>query len=549
MFGALSCWAASGSATEIYRQGDTAVRWDNTVKYSGALRLEDPLPALIRGPNGDDGDRNFQAGIISNRFDLLSELSIAAVTGSTTWGAVVSGAAWYDTLYNRGNDGATTQPPGFYVLPGTFAKDVRKLHGRKAELLNGFVFAIFDAGGKPLTLRVGRQTVLWGESLFFAGNGIAAGQSPVDAIKALSVPVTQAKEIYMPVGQIAASFQPTPDLTLAAYYHLEWRRTRLPGAGSYFSAADFLDYGGDRIYVGPDQYMTRAVDRPPPHHGQFGVSLRSTGGAFDYGFYALRYHAREPQIYLRLNPVAPLAAGHERPMAYGTTPGIVYAPSYSLNALPGGFGPNPGVVGSYWLTFARGVELYGASASGYVGNSNIAGEISMRRRMPLVSSALVAAQGAPADNDNNPLYARGNTLHGQVSIVTALAPTALWNAANLSAEIATNYRLKITHNASALNPTRNRAAAAGSAVFEPRYFAVLPGLDLGVPMAVTYGIAGRSSTDGSLTVGTGSVSAGLSATYRTVWSGTFSVTHFIGGASRQPFTDRDFISFSVQRTF
>ena len=550
LLAAAMSFAAPVGATEVYRQGETAVRWDNTLKYSGGLRLDAPLRALIRGANGDDGDRNFQPGFISNRFDLLSEIIVSGVSGSTSWGAAVSGAAWYDTVYNGGNDGAKTEPPGFYVLPGTFAGAVRDLHGRKAELLNAFAYVGFDAGGNPLTLRVGRHTLLWGESLFFAGNGIAAGQAPVDAIKALSVPVTPAKEIYMPVAQISATFQPLPDGTLAAYYQFEWRKTRLPGAGSYFSAADFLDAGGERIYVGAQQYLMRSPDRRPPDNGQFGASLRVTGGAFDYGFYALRFHAREPQLYLQPNPAAPTAERRERPAAYGTAPGIVYGPSNSLNVLfPGGFGPTPGVVGSYWLTYPRGIELYGASASGYVGNSNVAGEISLRRRMPLVSSALVVAPGAAPDADNNPLYARGNTLHAQVSTVMSFAPTAFWNAASFSAEIAANHRLKVTHNPGALDATRDRSAAAVGAVFEPRYFAVLPGLDLGAPLSLSYGLKGRSSVDGSQTEGTGSVSLGVSATYRAVWSGSLSVTHFVGGASRQPFTDRDFISFSVQRTF
>ena len=173
----------------------------------------------------------------------------------------------------------------------------------------------------------------------------------------------------------------------------------------------------------------------------------------------------------------------------------------------------------------------------------------MRRRMPLVSSALVVLPGATPDTDRNPLYARGNTLHAQISAVTSLAPTALWSVANISAEIAGNHRLKITHNAAALDTTRDRSAMIVGAVFEPRYFAILPGLDLGVPASVSYGVAGRSSVDGSQTQGTGSVSLGLAATFRAVWSASLSATHFIGNPARQPFADRDLVSFSVQRTF
>ena len=49
--------------------------------------------------------------------------------------------------------------------------------GNDAELLNAFVQDRFTVFGLPASVRLGRQTLLWGESLFFANNGIAAGQA------------------------------------------------------------------------------------------------------------------------------------------------------------------------------------------------------------------------------------------------------------------------------------------------------------------------------------------------------------------------------------
>lgn len=58
---------------------DLAVAWDNTLKYSAAWRVEgqsdEVRPAF--NPNLDDGDNNFDRGLISNRFDILSELDIS----------------------------------------------------------------------------------------------------------------------------------------------------------------------------------------------------------------------------------------------------------------------------------------------------------------------------------------------------------------------------------------------------------------------------------------------------------------------------------------
>ena len=70
-----------------------------------------------------------------------------------------------------------------------------------------------------------------------------------------------------------------------------------------------------------------------------------------------------------------------------------------------------------------------------------------------------------------------------------------------------------------------------------------------VPLGLGYGIAGRSSVDPSQNSRAGDLEIGLSATYRTVWTGQIGFTHFFGPPDRQPFADRDFISISMQRTF
>lgn len=538
--------ADPAAAGDLLHNGDTVIRLDTTLQYSAAVRLNKPDVALITSPNADDGDRNFHTGFVSHRFDLLSELDIAFAN----WGAAASAAAWYDVVYNN-QPGASPTPASFYPLPTEFAPDVQRLHGRDIELLNGFVYANGEAGGTPVSIRIGRHALLWGESLFFAENGIAAGQSPVDSIKALSIPLVQAKEVYMPVAQVSGSVQFAPGLSLEGYYQFEWRRSRVPGSGSYFSAADFVDAGGSRLYVGRNQYLTRAADQEPPQTGQYGLALRFTRGDTDLGLYALRFHAKDPQLYLRPLPTA-MPARFERPQAYGTGGGIFAGPSNPLQVLdPNLFGTGTGGVGSYRIVFPQGLQLYGASISGYLGDSNVAAEISARRRTPLVSRTLIESTGieTAADGDAHPLYARGDTLHAQISSVTAFAPNHIWDAANFSAEIAANQRLAVTTNAGALDATRSRLAASVRGQFEPAYYAVLPGLDISLPLSVSYAFIGRSSVDAGQIAGSGSFEFGISATYRAAWKGFLGMTMFIGGPTKQPFADRNFISFSLQRTF
>lgn len=534
-------------AGELLNNGDTVLRWDNTLKYSAAYRLAPADTALIQGPNSDDGDRNFHTGVISNRIDVLSELD--ATFGD--WGASVSASAWYDSIYDGSPDADTSPQRAIYAVRDHFSTEVEKLHGHHAELLNAFVAGSVELGGMPVSIRAGRHTVLWGESLFFAGNGIAAAQAPIDTIKALSVPLSRAKEVFMPVNQVSVSAQPRPDVVINAYYQFEWRKSRLPGVGSYFSAADFIDAGGYRLYVGRNQYLGRGTSTDARDSGQFGVALRLVQPDYDVGFYGLRYHEKVPQLYLRpgRSTAAP-SIQRETAASYGAAPGVYAGPSNPFQSDPSfDFGTATGEVGTYTFVYPENIEVYGASFSGYLGESNIAAEVSMRRRMPLSSKALVITGATLADGDDNALYARGDTLHAQASIINVIAPTRMWDSANFSAEIAANHRLSITRNAPAFDDSRTRSYVGARALFEPVYFAALPGMDLSVPMSIGYGLAGRSSVDSGQNAKAGSIELGLSATYRAVWRGSLTLTRFLDGPTRQAFADRHFVSLSVQTTF
>src|SRR5207244_623293 len=140
----------------------------------------------------------------------------------------------------------------------------RTLHGRKIELLNGYAYDRFTVAGMPATIGVGRHTLIWGESLFFADNGVAAGQSPVDETRQATLPYALANEVYMPIAQVSGTLQADAAVSVGFYYQFEWRRSRLPGVGSYFSVADFADVGGERAIVGPSQYFARGPDVTPP---------------------------------------------------------------------------------------------------------------------------------------------------------------------------------------------------------------------------------------------------------------------------------------------
>lgn len=529
---------------------DLKIRWDNTIKYSAAYRAKDPAGVTIgaANPNGDAGNLNFRRGLASNRADLLSELDMTY--GNV--GARLSGAAWYDSMYRKGNRNnspftANTSPNN------TFDSATADLHGRRAEFLDAFVFGQGDLGeGRLASARLGRHALLYGESLFFGSNGIAGTQGPVDVIKALQVPSSQIKEIVRPVNQFSGQVQLSPSLSAGGYYQFEWSKNRLPAAGSYLSVSDFVDVGGQRLLVGAPlvpgggpQSLLRSTDRKASDSGQFGAQVRwrPAGVDAELGFYATRSNSKNPVLHVKPSFV----------------PGIGVVD-------PSAFNPLSGQVGTYSLVYHEGIKTLGASASTAFGDLNVAGEASVRTDTPLVVSAVPVLPGQTIDNGANALYPIGKSAHVQVSAIYALPRTGLWDGGSLIGEIAWNRRLSIARNPQLVDPNSTRDATAIRIVFETAYYQVLPGLDLTVPIGFGYGVSGRSSVIPQFSVHHGGdITVGVNAEYQKQWKIGLTYVHFTGDPRPlttqaatpsgtaftfgQTLADRNFFALNVQRTF
>lgn len=513
-----------------------SLNWGNTFKYSAAWRLRDPDPNVAtptEQPNVDWGTLGHKKGLISNRLDLLSELDARY----KDVGLRVSGAAWFDAEYDKDHNdydlaiAPNTQAQGAAGQFNLVSDNARKLMGKKAELLDAFVFGKLALGDMNLTVRAGKHTLLFGETLFLGGNGIAAAQGPVDLIKALGLPNAQFKEIAMPVGQISSTLQINPSVSISGYWQYDWKPLRLPAAGSYFSFADFVGEGGDLLLT-PVGAAARSADVEGRKRGQGGLQLKLKSGDVDYGLYAARFDDKAPQV--------------------------VWSPA----------------AGSYALMYARDIRVFGASASTVVGESNVAIEASIRRNTPLsVPGDLIVNTLTDANTDQNTPYARGNSLHINASAITLFGATSLWQGASLVAEVAYNRLLKVTHNPvnaatnlPALNSTHTRDSLAMRFVFQPEYFQVLNGVDLQVPIGVGYGVYGRSAVFQAVPEHAGDLSIGASIDVKKIWRAGVNLTHYFGAAGPAPslpalgptgtyasykqyYRDRDFVSLTVQRTF
>jgi len=550
---ALAAALAAGAAHAVgidLGESDWSLRFDNTVKAGLMARTKDADPALVdsfrllapgvpasafpQALNFNAGDDNFRKrGLVSERLDLLSEFDAVY---RKDYGLRLSAAAWYDAAY-RGKTDATDPVNG--QTPGNeFPEHTRKLAGRKAELLDAFVFGGFDLGdGRKLNARLGRHALQYGESLFFGNNGIARAQGPIDILKLLGSPNAQFKEIIRPVPQLSAQLQVTPEVSVGGYVQFRWEADRLPPSGSYFASSN-LPWGSEQPeFVGIPNVGNFVLgpggDRKPKNSGQFGLQLKWRLADTDLGFYAARYHDKGGQLYGQLN-------------AQGT-PG------------PGGTLP-----GSWYFVFPEAVKTYGVSATRSFGDFNFSAEASLRDDMPLRSTNMLYGffPGQP-----QPRYATGRTAHLNLSTLASFGPSFISRESSLVAELAWNRVLHKDDPDGELDAGRTRDATAVQLIFTPTYRQALPGLDLSVPVGLRYTLDGRSAITAWDARGNGSANVGLEGNYLGVWQFALNYTHFIGKAvpfvdfspsltggspiygQGNSLADRNFVALTLRRTF
>src|ERR1700722_8515516 len=427
-----------------------------TVSYTGTYRVNSPS-AILAGPtnaNGNDGDANFRSGIAGNLFEAVPVLDIR----DGNYGAHFSGQFYLNTPYlgtNQNNQAGTLN--SIFVNKNTdFASGTRNADGENAQLLDAFVFGKHDFGnGQSLQLKVGRQVLFWGQSLFFPTDGISGGQAPINIVTSQNEINPQSQQVFMPVGQAVVTYQPFPGLTFQGYYQFEWEHDYFQGAGAYFNSGDELDKGGQSVIVGAvpgvgNEFFLRDKDlTPPSQNGQFGLSAQDRIGDWDLGLYGLRFDAKAPEVYAFPGQGA-------SPISTAVASGLA--------------------VGRYQLVYPRDIWLEGASFSTNVGASNLAGEISTRQHMPLVAAGFgEPSPGNPGNANSDPLYPVGNTLDAQISTLYQTAGVPLDpGGVSLSGEVVINHVLSVTANKAMLAPGLQATAAAFDVAVTPTYNDVLP---------------------------------------------------------------------------
>lgn len=476
---------------------DVVINWDNTLRYTLAQRLKGQSKDIANSPNHNDGDRNFDVGIVSSRLDLLSEMDVVY---KKNYGVRLSGAGWYDPVYRAKLDSANNTTSNHLdsngnPTPGLNSYTKDQFGGVNGELLDAFAFGKIDVGEVPISVRAGRHTIYWGEA-FFPGagnNSISYGQSPIDMAKALAMPGVELKEIFRPLNQVSVTIQPTQDITIAAQYYLQWEPNKFPETGSYLGMVDGLMNGGEAYLfpwsTTPGQGMVarNAGDRTPRQARDWGVKIGYSpewlGGTL--GFHYRNFSDKMPQVLSSRN---------------------------LQTELPGA--PVPALPTNFYYDYKSNIDLYGISFAKNILGISVGSEISYRRNMPLTSQWF-----APAG-------ARGDTMHAVLNFLTLLPKTALFDTGSAILEFAYGRYDRVTSGAQyftgmgGLNPigqpvnqgtgaaTRDNSVVTINLV--PEWKQILPGVDLAMPLNFSMGMHGNSATLTGGTAGTGSYSAGLS---------------------------------------
>ena len=510
----ISASTAQALSFEFGEGGEWELDWDTNIAYSAQWRVakqdDDKFEYRDTGDlitdsraysvliNANDGNNNFSRSLVQNKASFVSEMDLAW----RNFGLFARGRGYYDDVYDSDTDQREEDfltynsgklyggDAGFQEFPdGTV-----DAHKSRLEMLDYFLYGSGELPGNRLfDVRLGSQVINWGEATF--SPGISGLQNRADLI-ARNTPGVEVKEILLPTGALYAQVDVIPDVTLEAYYQYEWRKTELNGVGSFFSDRDFLGPGAHNflVAIGPDVVIPvpKLNEEKASDDGQWGAALHwITAGGTDFGLYYVNAHNK--------------------------------APAYQLNY--DGFLPR-----DYTIKYFEDIQGYAASFTTVLGITNVQGEISYKTDVPVV-----LGNGDPEE---------GDMISAQLGGSYVLEPTALWDDANLTFELA---GVSIdSHDSDEL--TYDDHAAAIYLRLELAYLNVFSGLDLKVPIFLQRGLDGNVLETAMVEDATA-----FNITFKAVYLNNFTTqvgyTNFFDGGENHLITDRDNVSLSVSYSF
>ena len=461
--------------------------WRLNMSYGLGVRLGNPSPVIA-----SDGNNNFKKGsLTANRLGAVWESKFSK--GDS--GFVLNASTFYDDVYHQTNDN-----PNKYIstggTPNEFTSAAKRYGGGYSRLLDTYAYTSFNMGETRATVRVGKQVVNWGESMYFAN--IAGAQGPSDAAKSAS-PGAEIKEILLPEDQISASLEVSPKLSLLAHYQFGFHETLLPAVGMYTSTANAVGPGTTCAYnVGAACYSKYRGDIRPSSSGQFGIGGRyRVTDETEVGLYYLNYNDRSPSV---------------------------------ISSADG-----------YRIKYFDDIKMLASTVSTTFGKFSAFGEASLRDGTP------VSVTGTGV--------VRAKVAQGNVGGIFNIGRTGFADAVSLAAEISGARVISVEQGNidNLANKTRNSLVAGATLTLG--YPGIFEGWDLTVPISYQSQISGRS-TVGTFGGGQGDSRLSIGATFvrKSNLSINVAYINYLGNPSTdglryRTMTDRDQLSVTAKYSF
>ncbi len=252
--------------------------------------------AMLKNPNYDDGDRNFDSGqrVLRASTSCRSSTSSTEEHGLSRQRGRLVGSGLQQArqhvdadLQPHGQRSPGARPARLHqpLREGRFRRIPRRLRVRQVDDRR----RAGQRQARPDHGVLGREPVLNG-----ALHSVAYSQNPIDVWKGLATPGAEAKELFRPRVGLNLQAQVTDDWSVAAQYFFNWQSFsnqafRYPESGSYLSIGDALLWGGESLIANADRHAAacwRGTDITPDENtGQLGPR-----GALEPG--VARRHAR-----------------------------------------------------------------------------------------------------------------------------------------------------------------------------------------------------------------------------------------------------------------
>ena len=301
MTGAAMLLAVGTAHAVEFKFGEANLQIDNLVSVGAGFRTSKQDCTLVSKPNGgcsagngagmgindDDGNVN------TDQWDPYTTSVKITTDFDLQWrnyGAFVRTKAFYDYWVNEELGTRNNRFGSRPLVDAARGDQARDFGGRSFDILDAFVYGNFDVSGMPLNVRVGKQVVNWGESLFIQG-GINSFL-PID-VTAIRTPGSELKEALMPTPSVFASIGLPGSVTVEAFWQFGWQKTELDACGTFFSTSDAACEGGQYVmlngeYPGP-VLIPRLASEEGDDTGTFGVAIKhyaeNLGMGTDLGLY------------------------------------------------------------------------------------------------------------------------------------------------------------------------------------------------------------------------------------------------------------------------